>query len=115
MYTRQHRLDGKCTHDEFFGQFVTEAVKRAVHTHIGKKRLLASTDSHLNDIPLREWDKLAERFKGHVEAVNKKIEGGESFWSLSYGVCTLKAAARQLIAKYSAEEAAHGRSLYWRE
>ena len=53
---RKDYLDGKATHEEYYGQFVNETVKNKVAGYFGMDRLRGSKDEHLNDIPLKEWD-----------------------------------------------------------
>ena len=58
MYTEKNYLDGDCTHGQFYAQFVTPEHKLKVIQHVGLSTLLASTDEHLNDIPLKIWDQI---------------------------------------------------------
>lgn len=82
-FTRKEYLDGKCTHREYYAQFVTNGIRETVLERFGKS-LFSSTDPHLNDIALRHWDNLSRI----------AMRGG---FSLSDCVCTLKEAARQII------------------
>jgi hypothetical protein len=70
---------------------VTGLQKIIVDT-IGLDRIKASKDPYLNDIPLAEWDALAERLNFPC-AGSFGLYGG----SLSQRVCILKDAARALI------------------
>lgn len=81
MYTRKQYMNKECTHREFYGQHMTLPIINMVVRAIGKDRLLRSTDEHLNDIPLKEWDNL------------HPLLGG----SLSDSVCFAKEAARQWL------------------
>jgi hypothetical protein len=67
-------------------------LQKEVAKYIGIDRLRASTDPYFNDIPLREWDKLAD-------GLNNSSLGSFYFrgGSLSQRVCLLKDAARSLI------------------
>ena len=96
-FTRTDYLSNKCTPRQYYAQFVTPGCKVKVKLSIGMARLLASTDPHLNDIPLSEWDRLAP---GTMSSSALKAAG--DYASLGGQVCTLKEAARQLI-----EEAQH--------
>jgi hypothetical protein len=49
---------GHDVHHEYFSQFVNSWIIDTVLSAIGKDRLLASRDLHLNDIPLKLWDNL---------------------------------------------------------
>lgn len=48
-------------HRAYYAQYVNESTIAAVVRAIGAERLRASTDPHLNDIPLGEWDALTSR------------------------------------------------------
>jgi hypothetical protein len=50
--------DTMAVHRAYYAQYVNEHTIDYVVRCIGGERLLASTDPHLNDIPLREWDGL---------------------------------------------------------
>jgi hypothetical protein len=88
-YTRQQYLDRECTHRQYYAQLVTEHTRERVAREIGLDRLLASTDEHLNDIPLKEWDRIKPSFNGPWP------EGDHH--SLAGAVCVNKEAARQII------------------
>jgi len=79
MFTRQDYLDNKCTHREYYAQFVTLYIKAMVSNFIGINHIKASMDEHFNDIPLGLWDTLRC--------------GGKT---LSDNVCIAKEAAKQL-------------------
>ena len=107
LFTSQDRHDGKCTHDEYWSQFVTPGIRSHVERRIGVKRLLASTDEHLNDIPLGLWDGMSESIRQLVDSKTWKhchnatygeADRNKFLWSLSCGVCIGKAAARLIIA-----------------
>lgn len=92
MFTRKQYLNKECSHREYYAQFVTEPVKARVRMCIGWERLKNSTDEHLNDIPLREWDRLGP------------VYCGRDFWKSlgdtpsAAGLCCIyKEAARQII------------------
>ena len=81
-YTRQDYVEGKCTHREYYAQFVNGSVKRIVGDRIGMSKILASTNDNFNNIPLSKWDRLHGSFVGAK--------------SLSDTVCIAKEAAQQL-------------------
>lgn len=93
MYTRKDCLDQKCSHREYYAQFVTDEERARVARHFGKAKLLASTDPHLNDIPLRHWDALSPGPK----AVSEKLLAAGDYSTLAGWVCIYKEAARQII------------------
>lgn len=46
------------SHREYYAQFVDQRVLNLVKVGVGAKRIKASSDPHLNDIPLGTWDRL---------------------------------------------------------
>lgn len=102
-------------HRAYFAQFVTPGCKEAVLNSIGLDRLTASTDPHLNDIPLSEWDRIGGgsglAHKGdsklhrvpHWVPVVKLREAGEAL-PLSVTVCIVKEAARQLVEDHAPKD-----------
>lgn len=100
----QWREIGKARHAVYYGEMVTDADKHAVRQYIGLPALLASTDEHLNDIALQQWDAMAINRRGaHARTLKERGEAGVS---PADGVCILKAAARALIADYNANKEA---------
>lgn len=102
MYTRkdymsatlEERKDNKA-HRRYYSQFVTQDVKQRVLRCISLKRLRASRNKHLNDIPLHRWDSL---FVGRCPAnVNRKMREAGDWPSPAGLVCLAKEAARQLM------------------
>ena len=103
MFNALDYHDGKCTHHEYYSQFVTDDIKQLVINSIGKEAIQRSTDPHLNDIPLVKWDRLNTTVRALVDRnLHKELHNatyGERdkdkfIWSLSEGVCIAKAAAR---------------------
>lgn len=90
-YTRTDYLDGKCTHKQYYAQYVTNSTVAMVVRHIGAERLVKSTDEHLNDIALKCWDSCP------IPVVGKKMESLGDYLTLSGRVCIAKEAARQYI------------------
>lgn len=93
MYTREDYLDNKCTHREYYAQFVNSYIIKAVRQSIGEGRIAASTDSAFNDIPLRFWDNLAPV----TYSESKSLKEAGDFVTLGGAVCILKEAARQIL------------------
>ena len=91
----------KRLHHRYYIQFVTDATRRMVERRIGRERIMASTDPHHNDIPLKEWDNLMDVVK-YTMAGRKLAEAdpsgkpGSYMWCLSTAVCIAKAAAREM-------------------
>lgn len=100
-------MDGVCSHREYYTQFVNDKVIERVVNTIGVNLLLASTDEHLNDIPMKKWDDLAGfafrssemiRRPGNIDPIKyeqlKEAGDGVSAAGL---VCIYKEAAKQII------------------
>ena len=115
MFTRRDYCpDNKCTHEQYFTQFVTPKIKAAVRNYFGVARLLASTDPHLNDIALSEWD----MFCGYNQFRNElrpnlcfasiipllKQANGDGGCSPSDFTCIAKQAAREIIREEWAKQ-----------
>lgn len=100
IYTRdQYLADSKqrgpeatAAHRRYFGQFVTPGTIARVLNAIGKPRLLAARDPHLNDIPLAEWDRLTPQLPGSAGFA----KAGD-YYTHANGVCLAKEAARQWL------------------
>lgn len=92
-YTREDYMQGKCTHDEFYQQFVTEGLKNCVARHIGMDDINASKDVHFNDIALDRWDVCPIPYDVMDEFIKSS---GCRLFSLSDRVCITKMAAKIL-------------------
>lgn len=112
MYTRKQRLADECTHDEYWAQLVKPCITDMVLRRFGISRLEDSTDPHMNDIPLHQWDALHETTRSFVASNTggildtlRAIDGsqaklaleGKFSWSQSDSVCVLKRAAKMFI------------------
>lgn len=112
MYTRKQRLANECTHDEYWAQLVKPCITDTVLRRFGISRLEDSTDPHMNDIPLHQWDALHETTRSLVasntggildtlraidESQAKLALERQFTWSLSDSVCVLKRAAKMFI------------------
>ena len=102
QFTRSHYMNGDCDYETYMRQFVTDAMARFVCSHIGSDELTASTDPHMNDIPLSRWDRLAMiapdsffRLVGLSNMTTQNPATAVPSLSLSDRVCILKAAARK--------------------
>jgi hypothetical protein len=85
-YTKEERMEA---HRKFYAQFVSDATIRFVVSIIGADVIKASTDEHMNDIPLRRWDCM----HGNLPLAVSLKSLGESN-SISTTVCIAKEAAR---------------------
>ncbi len=86
-------MANECSHEDYYGQFVTPGVISRVSENIGKKAIMASTCSHMNDIPLSKWDCMGAMFRPLFSAMLKKAG---DFYSMAGNVCILKQAARMI-------------------
>lgn len=68
MKTRQEYMQGQCTHEEYYGQFVIESMKRALLAFQDKAYWKAALkeDKHLNIIRLSFWDAQANNFSRYM-------------------------------------------------
>ncbi len=116
MITRKDYMNNRTNenaaekHREYYSQFVNEDVMARICAVIGLSLLLASTDDHLNDIPMDKWDKLTGfEFRGSAMVKSPKDispidylllkEAGESVSSATL-VCIYKEAAKQIISSH---------------
>jgi hypothetical protein len=91
MIPRKDYLGGKCSHREYYAQFVSCDIKVATVQRIGTKALLASVDENLNDIPLVKWQTIPK----YGLAITMKECG--DWLTLAGWVCIVKEAGRQII------------------
>ncbi len=97
-------MNGKVSHADYYGQFVTLEIKAMVETALGYRLRNYPHDEHLNDIQLAIWDNLAgsrklARMQGDYRST---LNAGEDN-SLATQVCILKQAARQIIREAGAK------------
>ena len=92
MFTRKQYLEGACSHDEYYEQFVTPYYIHFVNIHIGTDRIMASNDPSFNDIPLNEWDAVCNNImmSGRDRDTFKQL--GETY-TLGAMICVVKRAA----------------------
>ncbi len=105
MITRKQYMNNEHSFREYYEQFSSPDVCAAVANHIGPKKLLASTDEHLNDIPLIEWENapwfgMSNQVAIANQSTYSQADIGKNILvvSLSDKVCAVKAAARKWIA-----------------
>lgn len=96
IFTRSDYLnaheDRAAAHRRYYGQFVNSRTIKFVVSRIGADRLLASTDEHLNDIPLACWDMMARTLP-----LARPLEDAGDYLTLGNAVCIAKEAARQWL------------------
>lgn len=81
------------THRAYYAQMVTEEVKLCVLATLGKERILHTRTDHMNEIPLREWDRAAAMCRATV--LESMHQFGDRY-SMAGAVCVVKEAARQI-------------------
>lgn len=102
-FTRSDYMAKKCSHRDYFAQFVGPYVRDLVASRIGVDRLCASRDPNLNDIPLSVWDSFwVKRVDGGLcirppLSISERLKEAGEDNSASTGTCILKEAARQVI------------------
>lgn len=98
MFTRTDYMDGKCTHNQFYAQFVTSGVMTFVKNRVGIESIVSSKNEHFNDIPLAVWDSINIKDIVNQAAIREahSYAKGSFPWSKSMQVCILKEAARQI-------------------
>lgn len=101
MITRkEYMADSRNLHHAYYLQFATKSTFSIVHMRIGVEAILASTDPHMNDIPLGKWDALNDLIRSSID---QRLKGaadgypkGRFGWSLGDTVCIAKAVAREI-------------------
>lgn len=86
-------MAGLVTHDQYYDQFVTDAIRKTVADRLTVCQLKEAGE-HFNGIPLSVWDNLG---KCHHGAIDRLMRGAGDFLSLAGAVCVLKRAAAQLL------------------
>jgi hypothetical protein len=93
MYTRNDYLEKRCSHREYYGQFVSAAILRTVRVSVGEYRIKNSTDPHFNDIPLSIWDNVLTLAPCYLTKAMREAGDNPTLAGL---VCVAKEAARQI-------------------
>jgi hypothetical protein len=95
MKTRRDYIDGKVTFSDYYRQFITPELEKAVSEKIGIDAVKGSNDPHLNDIPLGKWDNLFQDYN-LKKGIALKMQNAGDYLSLAGAVCTAKECARLL-------------------
>ena len=90
VFTCKDYMTGKCTHEVYYGQLVTQGMTDHIARAI-PQALAKSTDPVFNDIPLSTWDRL-----GMVYGLRDEFKALGDFKTSAGMVCVLKEAARQV-------------------
>lgn len=98
MKTRQDYLNKKCTHREYYSQFVQPWIKKVVLQRFSKDLLkrCIKEDKHLNNLDLKHWDSMEIGFLRNNSDIRNICRNLKDQYSISTGVCILKEAARQI-------------------
>ncbi len=93
-FSRADYLARKCTHREYYSQFVSNSLVSQMASRFGKEHLKECflTDEHLNNIPLKIWDGLEMAYRS---AFYHNVKEAGDTYSQSSGVCILKESAKQ--------------------
>ena len=90
VFTRKDYMAGRCSHERYYAQFITDVTRSALLWAIPAERIIASTDAHFNDIPLRLWDELPNYVSG------RRMEAAGDFPTPAGKVCVYKTLAKQI-------------------
>jgi hypothetical protein len=95
MLTRkQYLADSPALFHPYYLQFSNSRLRSLVMSAFGPEELAHSSDPHFNDIALARWDDLTRRAYPYIP--HKLLTAAGDFYSLSCGVCLLKAIARDI-------------------
>lgn len=100
MITRAEYMENSSElHESYYGQFVTEEIKKLVISTFGILNLVSSLkeDKYMNNLSLEKWDILVGFLPSYVWAGLKNVGDNRS---LGNGVCILKAGARLAVEEY---------------
>ena len=102
MKTRDQYMNKECTHQDYYLQFATPALRSTVIDRIGLQRIVESTDPHFNDIPWRQWYNLLP----FVKSMAKSLKPAGDYLTLAGAVCICKAIAEDVrnTAKLSKQD-----------
>ncbi len=96
MITRSDYMKNTNLHQAYYLQMAQNAglTARNLPVSIADIRKALETDEHLNNIPLSFWDNRALAARSQISKAS--VMSGDSGFSLSNGVCALKALAKHL-------------------
>lgn len=92
MFTRQDYMNNKCTHSEYYSQFVNDYTKRIVLSRWNKTVLKNAydKDQHFNSLSLGQWDNL-------TFLISPDFKKYGDYSTLAGCVCVLKETARHIV------------------
>ena len=91
MHTRKDYINGRCSHKEYYAQFVNDNAKLMILDSIGIDRIKKSKDGNFNDIPLKLWDSI-----GLPSGISELLKQAGDYYTLAGQVCILKEGAREI-------------------
>ena len=94
MWTRKQYMNKEVDHNTYYFEIAKECGISYTNSDSLPRiiKAIKDGDEHLNTIPLKWWDTRSIFSRG---VINREAKKRGDFWSLSVGVCTHKAAARQ--------------------
>lgn len=92
LFTRQDYMADKCTHEQYYAQFINDAGIEMVKNSKAFKTLIKKGSKDVSTVEVGVWDCIGTA----GEAANLLKTLGDN-WSLSAAVCINKAIARQLL------------------
>lgn len=101
MYTRAQYINGDCSHDEYYNQFVNAENSAYVIGALGREKLLKKCHTKcLNEVALYEIDHLFA-LRSMTDASLLKSVGDN--WCASTQVCIAKAIIKEFLTENGAE------------
>lgn len=88
MFTRKNYLEKKCTHSQYYNQFLNENLENYIADYIGKEAILKSNFENFSDIELTKFEVC------HTAGVNQKMRELGDYLTLSGVVCINKQACK---------------------
>lgn len=93
MTKEEYMSDSQKNYRAYYAQFVTDAVKNLVRSSIGVGPIVRSSNTHMNDIHISNWEALHAR----IEALTRsKVLATGHWFDIYVSVSIAKAAARQI-------------------
>lgn len=99
IFTRKQYLNKECTHEQYYAQFVTNAIRSLVYNWFGIDQLKEAykVDINFNSIPLAKWDSFLHSIGKHPYNLGVSMKEVGDYLTLAGQVCIVKEAARQLV------------------
>lgn len=96
FYSRADYLNNKCTHEQYYGQYIGVGMQNLIVRRLGRDRLekAFAEDENLNTIPLHIWDVLINFLPlGIREEMRKRGD----YLTMAGNACLWKCAAKKAI------------------